>query len=250
MVLNSLLWRVLRLVALLCIGIVSARADLAADLARVSVEATGGIEAHRALRGLRAVGVTRVGEKEASFILYAQRPDRLRIESVGEKSSLVRGYDGVHAPWRKNDPLSPPRRLGRAEEQDFIVDAEFDSPLFDFENRRISLDYAGEASLEDGRRAQKLLAVLRHTELNTLYIDDETRLLVRRDRAKRANGRDVVIETHYSDFRRVAGVLLPFRILTVAEGRVLADARIESLDPNPELPADFFAPPVAGWPRR
>lgn len=232
----------------LCAGTARLTADLAADLARISVEAAGGAAAHEALRGLRAVGVTRVGEREASFILYAERPARLRVESLGPNGSLVRAGDGVHAPWRKDAPRSPPRRLGREEEREFLFDADFDQPLHDFARRGISLDFAGDAVI-DGRRVQKILAVVRFTEVVTLYIDEETRLLVRRDQTRRVRGRETVIETHYSDFRPLAGVVLPWRVKTVADGRVLTETIIETMDANPPLPAGFFAPPAADWPK-
>jgi hypothetical protein len=242
------LGRLIGLLVLLGGGAPAVRADLAADLARVSVEAAGGADAHRRLAGLRAIGTARVGGREASFILHAQRPRRLRVESIGETGSLVRAFDGEKAPWRRDDPRSPPRRLGRAEERDFLLDADFDSPLHDHVARGIGLDPAGEVEI-GGKAYQKLLAVLRHTELVTLYIDAETYLLARRDQRRRVGGRDVIVETHYSDFRPVAGVLLPWRIVTIAEGRELSDVRIEAMDANPELPPDFFAPPAADWPR-
>lgn len=236
------------LALLLAIGANPLAADLAADLARISVEAAGGAQAHQALHSFRATGATRVGEREVNFLLYAARPRSLRIETLGEKGSLVRAFDGVHAPWKKDDPLRPPRRLGRDEERDFLLDADFDNPLHDFARRGISLDYAGETVI-DGRPCQKLLAVLHHTDVVTLYVDDETRLVTRRDQAKKVRGRDVVIETHYSEFKETAGVRLPRRIRTVVEGRVLNDTRIDGIDANPPLPPDFFAPLVDDWPK-
>lgn len=222
-------------------------ADIADDLARIAVEAAGGVKAHEGLRSFRAVGVTTVGEAEAPFVLYAARPRSVRIETTGEKGSLVRAFDGVHAPWRRDDPLLPPRRLGRMEEREFVGEADFDSPFFDYAARRISLDYAGEETIA-GRLCQKLLATLRHTDTAVLYLDAETHLLVRRDEPKVIDGRRTVLETHYADFVEVAGVRLPGRIRVVADGRVLTDTRIKRYEANPSLPADFFAPPVKDWP--
>ncbi|MBC8010191.1 MAG: hypothetical protein H7067_08840 [Burkholderiales bacterium] len=222
-------------------------ADLAADLAQVSVEKTGGTEAHAALKSFRATGSTKVGDKQIEFILYAARPRSVRIETVGEKGSLVRSFDGVHAPWKKDDPAQPPRRLGRAEEKDFILDADFDSPLYDYQARKISLDHAGTVVIE-GKTYHKLLANLRFTDLVTLYLDAETMLLVRRDVRKSVRGQAVVLETHYGDFTEVEGVRLPRRIRTQVEGRVLHETVIEDYRANPSLPADFFAPPAKNWP--
>ncbi|MCU0793474.1 MAG: hypothetical protein MUE42_11655 [Opitutaceae bacterium] len=243
--------RVMRWAAagLLCTVLATrAHADLAADLARVAVEAAGGRAAHEALQAWKADGITRVGEQSVVFLLYAARPDRVRIETLGEQGSLVRSYDGERAPWRKDGPLAPPRRLGRAEELEFVREADFDSPLYEAGARGVSLDYAGEQTV-DGRLCQKLLATLRGGALVTLYLDDETRLLVRRDTVRRSGGREVVEETHYADHRPVAGVMLPHLITAKRDGVVLHETRIREYTPNPVLMEGFFAPPVADWPR-
>ncbi len=223
-------------------------ADLADDLARIAVEAAGGAEATAALRSFKADGVTRVGEQEVVFLMYAARPRSVRIEALGERGSLVRSFDGEFAPWRKDGPGEPARRLGRAEELEFIREADFDTPLYDHAARGISLDYAGEATV-GGRVCQKLLATLRGGGLVTLYLDDETHLLIRRDTPKRVGVRDVVVETYYADQRPVAGVMLPHRIRTESEGRVLNETTIREYLPNPVLLEGFFSPPVADWPR-
>ena len=246
------LWKTVRL-AFVC-GCVFAgaaprlAADLAADLARISVEAEGGAKAHAALRSFRASGFTRLGDKKVDFFLYAARPRCVRVETLGEKGSLVRAFDGVYAPWKKDDPVRPPRRLGQAEEKDFILDADFDNPLYDYRARQISLDYAGETTI-DGKVYQKLLATVRFTDVLTLYLDDETHLLVRRDQTKRVGGRTAVVETHYSDFKKVAGVKLPCRIRIEIEGHLLDETVIENYEVNPTLPADFFSPPAKDWPK-
>jgi hypothetical protein len=247
----SRLWKTVRTMiagGLVFGGVATTRlfADLAADLARISVEAAGGIEAHAALKSFRATGVTKVGDKEIGFTLYAARPRSVRIETAGEKGSLVRSFDGVRAPWKLDALGQAPRRLGRAEELDFILDADFDNPLHDHEARKISLDHGGTVEVE-GRACHKLLATVRFTEVVTLYIDAETLLLVRRDVRQNVR-RSAVLETYYSDFTEVGGVRLPRRIRTQVDGHVLYETMIREYRANPPLPADFFAPPAKDWP--
>lgn len=224
-------------------------ADMAADLASVAIEAAGGRAAHAGLRGLRATGVTRVGETEVKFILHAERPRRLRIETLGEKRSLVRAFDGVRAPWMQAGAGTQPLRMGAAEERDFVREADFDSPLYEHTQRGIGLDYAGESEL-DGRPVQKLLATLDFTEMVTLFLDDETHLLTRRETTRTMHGRAVVVRTDFSDYRECRGVQLPRRIRTSVNGKLVSETTITQLQPNPKLPADFFAPPVSDWPIR
>lgn len=230
-------------------GVSAARADLAADVARIALEMAGGAEAHERLAGLRATGVTRVGEVEAPFILYTARPDRLRVETLGESGSLVRAYDGEHAPWKKDDALKLPRRLGREEELQFMRDAVFDQPYFKPAERGVSLDYAGRVE-SGGVIMHRLLATRSGGELEALFIDAASHRLVRRDVRAASVAGERVVELHYADFREVAGVLLPGRIRAVADGRVLHETVITDYVANPTLPPGFFAPPVADWPKR
>lgn len=223
-------------------------ADLAVDLARISVEAAGGVQAHRELRAFKVDGTTRIEDHEVIFILYAARPRSVRIETLGESGSLVRAFDGVRAPWAKDGLTEPPRRLGAAEEQEFMLEADFDSPLFDSQARNISLDYAGQVTV-DGRVYHTLLATMRFTDVSTLYLDEQTSLLTRRDVKRRLGGKVVTVETHYGDHRPVAGVLMPHHIRTVVQGRVMNETVLREYVPNPLLAPEFFAPPVAGWPR-
>jgi len=225
-------------------------ADLAADIAKISLEAAGGAKAHEALRSFRAVGTTRVGEQEVSFILHAARPNRLRVEVLGDKGNLVRASDGVHAPWKRSGLLGLPERLAPGEESEFLREADYEQPFHEWERRGVSLDYAGE-TVVGGRLCQKLLAVLGHTRMVTYYVDDETRLVIRRDEKRRLRGgREVVVETHFSDYRETAGVLLPRRVRTIVDGELADDTRIEAINPNPDLPEDFFSPPARDWPKR
>lgn len=224
-------------------------AEMAMDLARVSVEAAGGLAAHAALSGLRATGVTKVGDREVGFVLYSERPDRVRIETTSEGRTLVRAFDGVHAPWKKDGADGAVRALSVAETKDFLMDADFDNPLYLPQRRNISLDYAGEG-VNEGRPCQKLLAMVRFTDLLTLYVDDETHLLVRKDVTKRVRGKKVVVETHFSDFAPVGGVLMPRRIRTVVGEVTLHETRIIKWVANPELAEGFFSPPTADWPLR
>jgi hypothetical protein len=72
--------------------------------------------------------------------------------------------------------------------------------------------------------------------------------VVRRDQAKKIRGKEVVIETHYSEFKPLKGVMLPRRIRTIFQGTVLNDTKITDIEANPKLPKNFFSPPVPGWP--
>ncbi|MEY4489565.1 MAG: hypothetical protein RIQ79_2073, partial [Verrucomicrobiota bacterium] len=162
--------------------------------------------------------------------------------------TLVRVFDGVHAPWQKPDLMAAPSRLATETEADFVMEAEFDDLLYDFRARGIELEDAGRAEVQ-GRPCLRLLATVRLTASYTLYVDEETLQVIRRDQRKIVRGRMSVVETYYSDFRPVAGVLEPFRIRVQSGDRVITETEITEVIANPEVPEAFFAPPKAGWPK-
>src|SRR5471032_3339999 len=65
-----------------------ARADQAADIARIHLEAIGGRERVDKLRGLRVTGFVVVGDKRVRFVMIAARPDRVRLETASDGRTL------------------------------------------------------------------------------------------------------------------------------------------------------------------
>lgn len=220
----------------------AAWADFAADLARVHVEAMGGREAIEALSAMKVTGSTRIADQELPFFLWVRRPNYVRIETVRDEVRLVRAFNGRQPPWRRDSADGPVLRLAPAEERDFVADSAFDNMLFDYANRGISLDYSGFVDL-NGRRHHRLLATRNFTEQFWLYIDLSNFQLARRDAIRRARGREVVVETHYFDFKPVQGVMLPHRVQTKVAGELLHETVIDEIVPNPFIPPGFFDPP-------
>lgn len=220
----------------------TARADFASDLARIHLEVIGGKEAVEAMSAMRLEGVTRIAGQELPFLLWVKRPNFVRIETIRGEQRLVRAYNGRQPPWRRDEAGGALLRLSPMEERDFVADSAFDNMLYNSAARGISLDYSGFVEL-DGRRHHRLLATRHFTEQFWLYIDLTTYQLVRRDAIRRVRGREVVVETHYFDFKPVQGVVLPHRVQTKVGGELLHETVIAEIEPNPVIAEDFFDPP-------
>jgi hypothetical protein len=224
-------------------------ADLAHDLARLHVEAIGGPKAVGKLRAFSMEGVTRIGGQELNFILWAARPNLVRIETVTPDGTLVRAFDGVHAPWKRLRADGLPRRLSVAEEHDFVLDADFDSLLYQPEKRDITLEYGGE--VREGERVfHRILASRDVSETFFVFIDNDTYDLVMRQGTRNGpGGRAVAVLTLYGNHREVAGVRLPHNIRTVIAGKLAHESVVRRYTANPDLPTDFFTPPAEDWPK-
>ncbi|HEY0943989.1 MAG TPA: hypothetical protein VGD81_01940 [Opitutaceae bacterium] len=222
-------------------------AGVADDLARIHVESLGGVERLARLQALRAEGRTRVQGQEVRFVLWAARPNAVRVETTAGERVRRQGWDGSEAaPWQQAVVAGVPKPAGALDEfeaRELRADAEFDDPLVDSARRGYAVDFAGEMTL-DGRAVFKLLVTRHFTEQFTLYLDAETYLIVRRDSTRRfPGGRDAQLVTHYRDFRSVAGVLLPHRVAVEADGKALHETVLELVEANPRLAPGFFRAP-------
>ncbi|MFH1498433.1 MAG: hypothetical protein ABII82_11460 [Verrucomicrobiota bacterium] len=211
--------------------------DLAADLGRIHLEAIGGREKVDALQAIRATGTIRIAGAALDFVMWAQRPDRVRVETVGGEVRITRGYDGVNPPWIRLGDVKT-KVQSETDGADFVRDAEFDDPFYDPESRGVALNYEGVVEVH-GLKWSRVRATGPRGE-SLLYLD-EAGMLVRRDQARFIRGREVVEETYYSDFRPVGGVLLPHLVEVRVGNNVLHETTLTKIEPNPFLLEGFFS---------
>ena len=95
----------------------------------------------------------------------------------------------------------------------------------------------------DDRPAYKLLLTPVEGKQQTMYFDTESKLLLKHEFVIENAIGSIPITSHVSDYRKVDGVLMPFKVkaLIMDQERVLIT---ESVEHNVELPADRFALPA------
>jgi len=241
-----------RLLLILAVFAVAARADRIDDILRIHREALGGADRLGALAAMRATGSVVAGGRRVQFTLIAARPDRLRLETGATTRTLVQATDGENPPWEFDTGVWPPhyRDLPAASAGAFVLDAEYDDPLIAGDARGFTCEFAGETEGDD-RHLLRVLVTWKLKTTFTLLLDADTYLIVLRDETRTsAAGRPRHIITHYDDYRPVDGVLLPHRITTTAEGQAPQQTLIDAIQPNPDLTAETFARPKVTLPKR
>ncbi len=231
----------LRCLLLLSLLTTLARGDFATDLARIHVEASGGRARLDALHSLVARGVTRSGSGERTFLLRAERPNRVCIEVTKAGHTIAQGWDGQGAPWIRDCSTGRVTLLSGDAAEAFKAEAEFDDPLVAGSERKVALDYVGEVS-SGTVEWLKLVVTQNFTTTSFVYLDPSTYLIVRRDMVRRNQGKEVVLRTDYSDFRPVQGVILPHRWVISQDGKPLRETVIDRMEPNSEIPQEVFSP--------
>jgi len=221
-----------------------ARADHATDLVRIHLEAIGGLKRVEALRSLRATGKVKLAGQEMETVVLAQAPNKVRIELKGGGANLVQAYDGSNPPWQYNDsePGAQPRPIDGAAGREFADDADFIDPLITLVGKPDSIEYLGTRAVDGVKLEGLRVRASGRTELE-LWLDSRTYLLHSQYRNRTiAPGRTVRMESLFSDYRPLRGVMIPCRIRVLASGKLLVETRLERLEPNPGLDPKQFTP--------
>jgi hypothetical protein len=208
--------------------------ETAGTLIEKHVEARGGLERLRAVRSLRAAGRMRIGERyEATFTHLWKKPSRARIEvAIRGRVSLqvLDGNQGWQLAHLRGQPEFVPLPPELAAELARGIDLE--GPLLDPARKGYRVRLLGREPVE-GASAWKLELTSGGGELLSVFVDAESFLEVKEVRSEPLSGR--VLETTFSDYRRVDGLLMPHRLTTVLGGRLGDTTIIEKLELNPRI---------------
>lgn len=219
------------------------RADRVDDLVRLHLAAMGGPEKVQALRALRSTGITQAQGRQLQFVFWAARPNLVRIEQSAEGRTLTEGYDGKGNPWVLDMKTQEVLALGSEAGRAFIADAEFDDPLVAGKERHFTIDFEGEMEA-NGHRTIRLLITQNLAGTCHLVLDGSTYLILRKESTRAGMLGEEKVETVYSDYRLVAGVIVPYHITELVGGKVQHEITMESVEANPTLPPDIFSPPL------
>jgi photosystem II stability/assembly factor-like uncharacterized protein len=179
-----------------------------------AIAAQGGADKLRAIRSLRITGTLHLGGEgfslDAQIGTLYQRNGRIRSEFTLQGLTGVDALDGNDA-WHFQ-PFQGRREAQRATDDEVALmseDAEFEGPLLDWQKKGYKIDYLGTEDV-DGTLAHKLRVVRKSGNINWIYLDPDTFLVIRSVQQAKVRGAERVSETDYGAYESVAGVWMPF----------------------------------------
>ena len=196
------------------------RAETLDALIARHIEARGGMERLQSIETLRASGRAKAGPgREALVTREVKPPGRIRTEFAFQGVTAVFACDGSRC-WSV-EPLAGIFEAQPMTEADTSLStehADIVGPLVDWKAKGHTVELLGKETI-DGREAYKLKVILSGGGEQIDYLDAETALLVRRETTRTLGGQRVELQTTFSDFRPVGGVVFPHRIRSSAKGR-------------------------------
>lgn len=225
---------------------------LAEVLAR-SLAARGGDQKLHAVTTRRELGTLALGVgNEWPFIVEHQRPNRYRMAIELQGAQLVRTFDGVHG-WQKQPQAAAPEPLSGDDLHNITNEADFDNALVDASSKG-KAELLGKEAI-GGHEAYKVRVTLLSGDVFDYYVDAVSYLPIHWEGSRLINGKPVVFESDFSDYRDTGGVKYAFQIQSSLKGSAQKQKiTFTKIEINPPLddarftPASIASPPAAAPP--
>ena len=202
------------------------QAQTAEQIIAKNLEITGGVYGWKVLQSLVIKGNTVLGvNEEYPTEIYQQRPNLTKtLMTLQGKKIMLNGYNGKKA-------VQFDFQAGKLNTNPDYVPESFESDLLDFINKGFQAVLM-ENETVNGTNCFKV-QLSKNQSVTTYYFDSKTYQLVREENSER--------NTYYSDFKKVSGLVFPFRIEEKStDGEENFTLIINSIEINPVIPAKVF----------
>ena len=220
--------------------------DKVDEIIAAHLAARGGKDRLQALRSIRQTGTVTAGDgRTARIVREILRPGLFRLEFTYQGTTSVFASDGKSG-WQiaplqgQFEPRAMPPEAdaaGGADQRDI------EGPLVDWRKKGHVVELAGRESV-GGKEADKLKVVLKDGVVRYDYVDVASHMVVRSDVSRVVRGHRMELQSTFSDFRKVSGIVFPHLIEIHFKDRPqVLTIVVERIELNPQLdPASFRMP--------
>ena len=208
------------------------------------VEAIGGTAKLNAIQTLVVTGKASIlGKTEAPLTIQVKRPNLMRLEMNFLGREIVQAFDGVTA-WTLNplvgaEPTESNEEDTRAaqESSDFIS-----GNLADYKSKGNMVELVDKEEIE-GAAVYKLKITKKNGSVEYDYLDAKSFLPIKTEGRRTQLGQEVLYESKLANYKPVEGVLMPFRLTQLVNGRLAMEITVEKMEANVPLDAAVFKMP-------
>lgn len=220
-------------------------AQLTADqIVQKHVEAIGGVEKINSIRSLMVKGKASIlGQTEAPLTIQVKRPNMLRLEITFQGRTMVQAFDGITAwtmnPMTGSEPKQSSDEDTRAaqESSDFIG-----GNLVDYKSKGNTVELVDKEDV-DGIAVYKLKLTKKNGSVEYDYLDAKSFLPIKTEGRRKQLGQEILYESKIGDYKPVEGVLMPFNVKQLVNGRLAMEITVEKMDANVPLDEAVFKMP-------
>jgi outer membrane lipoprotein-sorting protein len=208
------------------------------------VEALGGVAKLNAIQTLIVTGKASIlGQTEAPLTIQVKRPNLLRLEMTFQGRKIVQAFDGVTA-WTINPAIGEEPKQSSDEDtraaqesSDFIG-----GNLVDYKSKGNAVELVDQEEIE-GVEVYKLKITKKNGSVEYDYLDARSFLPIKTEGKRMQLGQEILYESKIADYKPVAGVLMPFSLTQLVNGRLAMEITVDKMDANVPIDEAVFKMP-------
>jgi len=221
-----------------------ASAQTVDELIAKNNKARGGIEKLKAVKTIKITGKFFMQGMEAPAVMMFKRPRMVRSEFTLQGMTAVQAYDGTTA-WMimpfmgKTDP----EKMTAEDAKDIEEQSDIDGPLVDYKEKGHKVELTGKEDME-GTPVYKIKVTLKGGDIRYIFLDGEHFLEVKGTAKRKTQGTEIEIDTYYSDFKAINGVMVPHAIESKVKDQIVSQVTLSKIEMNVEFPDSLFKMPA------
>jgi hypothetical protein len=208
----------------ICVAVpLVARAQSAEELVSRNLSAKGGAARLKSVPGLRinARVLLPTAGIEFPVVITTKRPNWFYQESTIRGQKVIAGFDGVKG-WIVNPLMGGlgPQEMQGSRLEMLKRSLDLEGPLVDYQAKGTTVEVVGHDTLE-GKPVTKLKVTPKDGLVEYFYVDDETGLETKTIKQIKDGDGFTTLETRYSNYESVDGVMVPHIVEQKAAGQIL-----------------------------
>jgi outer membrane lipoprotein-sorting protein len=208
------------------------------------IDALGGGARLNAIQTLVVTGKASIlGQTEAPLTIQIKRPNLMRLEIAFQGQKIVQAFDGVTA-WTINPMISSQPKQSSDEDTRAAQEASdfIGGNLVDYKSKGNTVEVVDQEAVE-GVAVYKLKITKKSGAVEYDYLDAKTFLPVKTEGKRTQLGQEILYESKLAKYKPVEGVLIPFSVTQLVNGRLAMEITIERMDANSPIEDAVFKMP-------
>ncbi len=221
------------------------KAQTVDEIISKNLEARGGISKIKGIETQRIEGEISFNADTASpFMAEMKRPGKMRDQIIYKGRKIIRTTNGKSG-WVLNPFGSDTARPMTADElRNSAGSADIEGPLVDYKLKGNKITYDGVEKV-NGKDAYKLVIKMKSGDVRDDFIDCKSFLEVKWIGNIFSNGKAIQMETYFSNYKKVNGIMYAFKLDTDTPGTTnKQQIIIHNVDVNLPLDDSLFEKPA------
>lgn len=221
-----------------------ASAQTVDEIVAKNLVSRGGIEKWKTIQSMKVTGTIESGGRTIDLTAWSKRPNLSRQEMRFQGQQMVQAFDGTHV-WVQSPGAGgdQAREVTGAQADLARAQAEFDSVLMDYQAKGHKVELVGKET-DEGREVYHLKVTRKSGGVQHYYLDAESGIERKiTSTLQGPNGEKATATIEFGDFREVDGLMAPFTIKNLLDGRLISQVTVSKVEFNVPVEDSLFTMP-------